>query len=59
VVASGSKILISEDNYTHSVLLKHMLVTEFNIRVSNIHFATDGLETLKLLDESITTKLNE
>jgi CheY-like chemotaxis protein len=53
-----SRILICEDNFTHRVLLQHILVSEIGILEPNIKVATDGRQTLKMLFDSVKNDPN-
>jgi hypothetical protein len=43
------KILLAEDNFTHKVLMNHILVTQLGVKESNVTFANDGQEAYQIL----------
>jgi hypothetical protein len=48
---SGVRILLAEDNFTHKVLLNHILVSQLNVVEANITYANDGQEAFQLLKD--------
>jgi len=47
------KILLAEDNYTHKVLLTHILVSECKVKPENIKFVVDGNQAIEELEKSL------
>jgi CheY-like chemotaxis protein len=52
-------ILLAEDNYTHKVLLTHILVSECKVKVQNIKFAVDGNQAMEELEKSLKNETKD